>query len=318
MMEPSMPSSPDPAAPVVQTLPGSFGDLSSLGREKALDAGVVLWKEGEPGDHVVLLQEGRLEVSHHTPDGEEIVLRHLYPGAVVGEMAALDGQARSATVRARSASRVLLIPADRFRQFLRERPDVLEQLFWLQLERVRSLTWRVSRTHHRAITDPLTGLYNYGFFRERLAMELERAQLTGDPVALVIFDIDHFKNYNDSHGHQEGNRVLVRVAALLKSTGRRGDVVARYGGEEFVALLYGATAADAWRFAETFRSSVSSQGFAGESSQPLGRITVSGGIATFPQDAQDDLAFIKAADARLYEAKQAGRNRNVSPEGSAS
>ena len=312
-----MSSSRDDAAPVVQTLPGSFGDLSPLGSEKALEAGAVLWQEGDPGNHVVLLQEGRLEVSHQTPDGEEIVLRHLYPGAVVGEMAALDGQARSATVRARSASRVLLIPAERFRQFLRERPDVLEQLFWLQLERVRSLTWRVSRTHHRAITDPLTGLYNYGFFRERLAMELERAQLTGDPVALVIFDIDHFKNYNDSHGHQEGNRVLVRVAALLKGTGRRGDVVARYGGEEFVALLYGATAGDAWRFGEAFRGAVGSQGFAGESSQPSGRITVSGGIATFPHDAHDDLAFIKAADARLYQAKQAGRNRNVGPPGGA-
>jgi len=305
----------DESPPVVQTLPGSFGDLGPLGRETALEAGAVLWQEGDPGDHVVLLQEGRLEVSHRTPDGEEVVLRHLYPGAVVGEMAALDGQARSATVRARSPSRVLLIAADRFRQFLRERPDVLEQLFWLQLERVRSLTWRVSRTHHRAITDPLTGLYNYGFFRERLAMELERAQLTGDPVALVIFDIDHFKNYNDTHGHQEGNRVLVKVAEMLKSTGRRGDVVARYGGEEFVGLLYGATAKDAWRFAEAFRGSVAAAGFPGEDKQPMGRITVSGGIAVFPMDAQDDLAFIKSADARLYEAKQAGRNRNVGPGG---
>jgi diguanylate cyclase (GGDEF)-like protein len=313
-MGPPMADTRDDAPRVVETLPGSFGDLGSLGRETTLEAGAVLWQEGDPGDHVVVLQEGRLEVTHRTPDGEEIVLRHLYPGAVAGEMAALDGQVRSATVRARSLSRVLLVPAARFRQFLRERPDVLEQLFWLQLERVRSLTWRVSRTHHRAITDPLTGLYNYGFFRERLAMELERAHLTGDPVALIMFDIDHFKNYNDTHGHQEGNKVLVRVADLLKKTGRRGDVLARYGGEEFVALLYGAGAADAWRFAETFRGAVASHGFPGEESQPLGRVSVSGGVATFPQDAQDDLGLIKAADARLYEAKQAGRNRTVGPE----
>jgi diguanylate cyclase (GGDEF)-like protein len=230
-------------------------------------------------------------------------------------MAALDGQVRSATVRSRSASRVLLIPAPRFRQFLRERPDVLEQLFWLQLERVRSLTWRVSRTHHRAITDPLTGLYNYGFFRERLAMELERAQLTGDPLALVMFDIDHFKGYNDTHGHQEGNRILVKVAEILRKTGRRGDVVARYGGEEFVALLYGAVASDAWRFAETFRNAVSGQGSTGDTARSPDHITVSGGVATFPQDAQDDLTLIKSADTRLYEAKEAGRNRTVGPEG---
>ena len=104
-----------------------------------------------------------------------------------------------------------------------------------------------------------------------------------------MFDIDHFKNYNDSHGHQEGNRVLQKVAELLRQTGRRGDVLARYGGEEFVALLYGATAADAWRFAEAFRQAVATQGFAGEASQPLGRMTVSSGVATFPLDAQDDI-----------------------------
>ena len=294
-----------------QSLPETFADLCPLGREVPLEPGAVLWKEGDPGDHVVLLLEGRLEVSHQTPEGEEITLRHLYPGAVAGEMAALDGQARSATVRARGASRVLFVPAPSFREFLRKRTDVLEQLFWLQIERVRSLTWRVTRTHHRAITDPLTGLYNYGFFRERLALELERAQLTGDPVALTIFDIDHFKNFNDSHGHQEGNRILQKVAALLKRTGRRGDVVARYGGEEFVALLYGAVASDAWRFAEAYRAAVSAQGFPGESSQPLGRLTVSAGVATFPFDAQDDLALIKAADTRLYRAKESGRNCTV-------
>ncbi len=297
----------------VQNLPGSFSDLGPLGRELTLDAGAVLWKEGDPGDHVILLVEGRLEVSHHTPDGDEMTIRHLYPGAVAGELAALDGQARSATVRAHSASRVLLIPASSFREFLRSRPDLLEQLFWLQVERVRSLTWRVSRTHHKAITDPLTGLYNYGFFRERLALELERAQLTGDPLALAMFDIDHFKSYNDGHGHQEGNRVLQKVAELLRATGRRGDVLARYGGEEFVALLYGASATDARRFAESFRQAVESQGFAGESSQPLGRMTVSSGVAIFPLDAQDDLALMKVADRRLYQAKEKGRNCSIGP-----
>ncbi len=313
-----MTESGDKPSLFVQALPGSFGDLGPLGRERAFEAGATLWREGDPGDHVLLLLEGRLEVSHQTPDGEEIILRHLYPGSVAGEMAALDGQPRSATVRAHGDTRVLHIPAEGFRQFLRERPDMLEQLFWLQLERVRSLTWRVSRTHHRAITDPLTGLYNYGFFRERLALELERAQLTGDPLALVMFDIDHFKMYNDTHGHQEGNRVLVKVAETLKKTGRRGDVVARYGGEEFVALLYGAHPSDAWRFAETFRNAVSAQAFTLEAGKPPEHITVSGGVATFPQDAQDDLALVKAADTRLYLAKEAGRNRTVGPEATGS
>jgi CRP-like cAMP-binding protein len=249
----------------VQNLPGSFAELGPLGHEVRLEAGAVLWREGDPGDHVILLVEGRLEVSHETPDGDEITIRHLYPGAVAGEMAALDGQARSATVRAHGAARVLMIPAGSFRDFLRSRPDLLEQLFWLQVERVRSLTWRVSRTHHKAITDPLTGLYNYGFFRERLAIELERAQHTGDPVSLAMFDIDHFKHYNDSHGHQEGSRVP-------SCAGGRDPAATPAGAatccaprrREFVALLYGARAADARRFARDVPGGVELQGFMGE------------------------------------------------------
>jgi diguanylate cyclase (GGDEF)-like protein len=307
-------TSPEGPSLFVHSLPMSFGDLGALGSEVSLEPGAVLWKEGDPGDHVVLLLEGRLAVVHETPDDGEITLRHLYPGAVAGEMAALDGQSRSATVRAHSASRVVLVPARKFRDFLRAHPDVLEQLFWLQLERVRSLTWRVSHTHHRAITDPLTGLYNYGFFRERLALELDRAQQTGDSVALAMFDIDHFKRYNDTHGHQEGNRVLQKVAELLRRTGRRGDVYARYGGEEFVALLYGAAASDAWRFAEAFRGAVAMAGFPGAGNRAGERVTVSGGVATFPADGQEDVALVKAADDRLYQAKQAGRNCTVGPE----
>ncbi len=307
---------PPPEGPslFVHSLPGSLGDLGALGREVSLARGDVLWKEGDAGDHVVVLVDGRLEVVHETPDDGEITLRHLYPGAVAGEMAALDGQARSATVRAHSASRVLLVPARSFREFLRGHPDLLEHLFWLQLERVRSLTWRVSRTHHRAITDPLTGLYNYGFFRERLVLELDRAHQTGDPIALAMFDIDHFKRFNDTHGHQEGNQVLQKVGELLRKTGRRGDVMARYGGEEFVALLYGASASDAWRFAEAFRGAVATTDIRGDSVPARERVTVSAGVATFPADAQDDAGLVKAADDRLYRAKQAGRNCTVGPD----
>ena len=288
--------------------PAAFAKLESVGTEETLPAGAVLWKEGDPGDHLVLLLEGTLDVTHGMAESEELVLRSVYPGAVVGEMAALDGQWRSATVRARTPCRVLNVTAARFREFLRSNPDVLEELFWLQVGRVRSLTSRVTRIHHRAITDPLTQLYNFGFFRQRLEIEVDRARATGDPVSLAIFDIDHFKRYNDTHGHEEGNRVLVQAAGILKTIGRRGDVVARYGGEEFVALLYGAARAEAARFGESVREAISSHPFPGGETQPQGRITVSGGVACFPDDAADDGALIKAADASLYRAKEAGRN----------
>jgi diguanylate cyclase (GGDEF)-like protein len=214
-------------------------------------------------------------------------------------------------VRATTPCRLLTIPAPDFRLLLRRRPDILEELYWLQVERVRSLTRQVSKTHQRAITDPLTRLYNFGFFRERLAIEVDRAAQTGDVVSLVIFDIDHFKKYNDNNGHEEGNVALTTVSEIIKTTGRRGDIMGRYGGEEFVALLYGATRQEAAAFAEAVREAVEGTEFAGAPQQPLGRVTISAGVATFPWDAQTDEALIKAADDNLYKAKEGGRNRVV-------
>ncbi len=258
-----------------------------------------------------LLLDGQLEVVHEAGDEEVVVLRTLDPGAVVGELASMDGRVRSAGVRARTACRILRIAAPDFRNLLRRRPDILEELYWLQVERVRNLTRQVTRTHHRAITDPLTHLYNFGFFRERLEIEVDRARQTADLISLVIFDIDHFKRYNDANGHQEGNIVLVEVATAIKAEGRRGDIMARYGGEEFVSLLYGATRDEAASLADAVREAVERHPFAGAESQPGGRVTISAGVATFPWDAPSDAVLIEVADQNLYRAKELGRNRVV-------
>jgi diguanylate cyclase (GGDEF)-like protein len=285
-------------------------ELAAEGEVMELPAGAQLWKEGDPGDSVVLLLDGLLEILNEPAEGEEVVLRTVEPVAVVGEIAA-DGLGRSAAVRASTPSRILRVAAARFKEILRRRPDVLEWLYWQQVERVRSLARRFTRTHQRAITDPLTRLYNFGFFRQRLEDELARAEETGDLVSLVIFDIDHFKHYNDTNGHPEGNVVLAGVARLLKETGRRGDILARYGGEEFVALLYGATPDEALRFAEAVREAIAAEAFVGGEKQPEGRVTVSGGVATYPDDAETAEALLEQADRRLYRAKEAGRNRVV-------
>jgi diguanylate cyclase (GGDEF)-like protein len=288
-----------------------LGELARLGEEITIPPDAILWKEGDPGDGVVLLLEGILEVTHESPEGDVVVLRTLEPGAILGEIAALDGHARSAAVRAYTEARVLKVPGPAFRDFVRQRADVLEELLWQQVERVRSLTIEVASTHRRARVDTLTRLYNFGFFRERLRMELDRARETRDLVGLVLFDIDHFKHYNDHNGHQEGNNALVRVAELLKASGRRGDIVARYGGEEFVGLLYGASREDARRYAEAVRAAVWGADFAGGPGQPLGRVSVSAGVACFPEDAFRADTLIEAADRNLYRAKEQGRNRVI-------
>lgn len=272
--------------------------------------GAFLWHEGDAGDCAALLMEGTLEVLHESrAEGEPVHLRRIDPGTLVGELACMDGLARSASVKAETTCRVARIPSERFKAVVRGRPEIFEELFWEQVSRVRSLTRQVTRTHQRAITDPLTSLYNFGFFQERLALETQRARQTGDPISLVIFDIDHFKRFNDTHGHPDGNKVLVRVAEILKGAGRRGDIVARYGGEEFAILLYGATRLDCWLLAENARQRIESEEFPGGKTQPLGRVTVSGGVASFPEDAADEEELIQRADERLYKAKEQGRNR---------
>ena len=245
----------------VQSLPGSFSDLGPLGREVSLDPGSVLWKEGDPGDHVVLLLEGRLEVSHQTPDGEEITIRHLYPGAVAGEMAALDGQARSATY-APKGSRL----ADPRRELPRVPAEAAgpARAASGSRSRVRSLTWRVSRTHHRAITDPDEPL------QLRLLPRAAGPRAGARPAHGRPRGAGHVRHRPlqelQRHARPPGGQPRpAEGGGAAQKTGRRGDVLARYGGEEFVALLYGATASDGWRFAEAFRSAVASQGFPGES-----------------------------------------------------
>jgi diguanylate cyclase (GGDEF)-like protein len=291
--------------------PKLAAEMARRGQTANLETGNVLWREGDTGDAVAYIVEGTLAVTDQTPDGETVVLRAMGPGNVVGEIAAYDGRPRSATVRACTPCRIYRLAAAEFRAMLIERPEILAELYWVQVDRVRSLTARVTRTHQRAITDRLTRLYNYDFFRERLALELDRAAATGDGVALVMFDIDHFKHFNDTHGHEEGNRVLTEIAELLRGTGRRGDILVRYGGEEFAALLYGATAEDATRFAETVRKGVEGGTFAGCETQPGGRLTISAGVAVAAGGPGADETLIRAADRALYQAKEAGRNRVV-------
>jgi len=285
--------------------------LTERGTEARLAAGSMLWREGDPGRDVVLVAEGVLEVLHISPEGHEVVLRKLESGATLGEVSCLDGHPRSASVRAATDARLVRMAGEEFRELLRSHPEILEGLLLQQVELVRSLTHQVTRTHQRAITDPLTKLYNVGYFYERLALELDRARETGDPLSLAMLDIDHFKNYNDSHGHQVGNEALIALADILRSRSRRGDIVARYGGEEFVLLLYGAGREQAGRIAQAIRRRVAARSFYGGATQPLGRVTVSGGVSTFPDDAQNLNALVVIADGNLYRAKRAGRNRIV-------
>jgi diguanylate cyclase (GGDEF)-like protein len=170
------------------------------------------------------------------------------------------------------------------------------------------------------ITDALTGLSNFRHFQGELKVETERARRYGRPLSVLLIDIDHFKNYNDTHGHELGNVVLQTASKALLEVLRTGDVLARYGGEEFVALLPETDQTQAKRVAERLREAVASCDFPGRETQPGGRLTISVGGAVFPTDAQVAQDLVVKADEDLYRAKELGRNRvewTVTPDATA-
>jgi diguanylate cyclase (GGDEF)-like protein len=161
----------------------------------------------------------------------------------------------------------------------------------------------------QAITDELTGLFNVRQFHARLANEIERAERFGSPLSLVMLDIDRFKSVNDNYGHQQGDRVLVEVARVLRRLSRDVDLPARYGGEEMAVVLPQTDLGGAEQGAERMRAAIEAlqiQRLDGGGSLP---ITASFGVASFPAEAADKTALIAAADAALYRAKRGGRNR---------
>jgi len=160
-----------------------------------------------------------------------------------------------------------------------------------------------------SLTDAMTGLHNYRYFEDRLKGELNRAKRHNKNVSLMILDIDYFKNYNDTLGHQAGDEVLRSIGKILRETIRDEDIVARYGGEEFCIILPGIEKTGIPILGERVRKKIESEKFFKEEVQPGGQVTISIGTATFPEDAKNYSTIVENADKALYQAKNAGRNQ---------
>ncbi len=178
-------------------------------------------------------------------------------------------------------------------------------------EKVDQLEQAKERLRELAITDGLTGLYNHRYFKQFLAKEIIRANRHATKVSLAMIDIDHFKMYNDTHGHLAGDKVLQQIAKLMDKNLRSIDLAARYGGEEFVIVLPQTNIGAARIVAQKLQNIVENSQFEKEETQPNGKITISVGIATYPENSKDMESLIHCADQRLYKAKALGRNMVV-------
>jgi len=202
-------------------------------------------------------------------------------------------------------------------------------------ERTRELKDAMKELAALAVRDGLTGLYNHRFFQESFSAEISRAKRHDRQVSLLFIDVDNFKNYNDVAGHPAGDELLRQLSKIVSSTsrvedfssrsviggvqsrtaeegtprGRDSDLVARYGGEEFVIMLPETPKSGALVRAERLREFVEAYPFALREKQPLGVVSISIGVATFPDDGATREAVLSAADTALYRAKNEGRNR---------
>jgi diguanylate cyclase len=175
-----------------------------------------------------------------------------------------------------------------------------------EIEKLKS---ELQRVREEVFTDALTGLTNRRGFDSSVLDLAEKARKSGQTLALIMLDIDHFKKINDGFGHLVGDRVIKGVGAAIASAVKKGDVAARYGGEEFAVLLPGASADVAFQVAERVRETVGRASIKRlDKKESVGNVTISGGIAIMRSD-ESLLSFIDRADKALYAAKQGGRNR---------
>jgi len=163
-----------------------------------------------------------------------------------------------------------------------------------------------------ARTDLLTGCWNHGYFQQCLDEILNRSREKSIYTSLLFLDIDNFKIFNDTWGHQRGDEVLIAIAKLIKDLSRKQDLVARYGGEEFAIILPGTSTKEAQAIAERIRSEIEKYHFEPQSGEhPQQRLTISIGIATFPEHGTSKAELIGNADNALYQAKKSGKNRII-------
>lgn len=201
---------------------------------------------------------------------------------------------------------VLNVEAAGRRRLSEEDAEVIGSLA-LQLSVALHNALRHTQVQERALRDSLTGLYDHAAFHERLREELARARRFDRPLALVMADLDNFKDINDTHGHLEGDRCLQLFASMMRRTVRSEDVVARYGGEEFAIIMPDTTKEEARLATERICRQVERDGHVRLGASDV-LITGSFGISAFPEDSDDPTLLIRRADEALYAAKRSGKN----------
>ena len=281
-------------------------------RQQDFNAGDVLLTPEKHNDTLYLVLKGRVQVRLDWQGRE--ALTYLEAGHCVGEMSIIEGKRPSAIVVTEQDCRLLLVERDVVWELVERSSAIARNLLYILSSRVRKDNLVIFETRkQQAISeqnsrqDTLTGLYNRRWLEDNLVRLVHRAQQTMKHFCVLMLDIDHFKQYNDSHGHQAGDVALSTIAKKLADNVRPYDSAIRYGGEEFLLLLPDTPVSDARIIAERLREKISRHSIRHDNGRRLPQVTVSIGLAELKAQ-QNVQELIEAADTAMYRAKRNGRD----------
>ncbi|MGZ3239019.1 MAG: GGDEF domain-containing protein [Burkholderiaceae bacterium] len=311
--------------------PYAIGDLHLFGgindpvvAELLADCKVILVPSGQTvldsnskGARLFIVLRGSLGVTQTASEARLMdgTVSKILPGECVGELSVLDEESNSSNITALEESELLVIEADRLWRLIDESNDVARNMLRLMSFRIRAANAQIRRRHkvgefyrQLSMVDGLTGLQNRAWLNNHLSTMVSTSHEVGNPLSIILIDLDHFKKFNDQHGHLIGDEALKAAANVLIDTLRPRDFAVRYGGEELMVILPNtnlkASMIVAERLCEQMRQAIV---FA-DMHKPLPHITASFGVATLAPE-QDAEMLIATADAALYRAKDAGRNQ---------
>jgi len=285
-----------------------------------IKAGGVICNEGDEGKELFIIKTGSTSVLIKVQDGSNKEVAELLPGNFFGEMAIFENSPRSATCIAREDSTILKLDENDFFKLMETESETSIKIMKIMLD---IMSERVSNTGNfikemvkwgndasrRAVTDKLTGVYNRRYLENAIIEIFENAKKQNTPFSLIMADLDFFREVNESYSHEIGDKYIVEVAKVFKKAVRKNDIVSRYGGDEFTILLPDTTLKKGAEFAEKIRLGVMELDFLKKYSGPKIMVSVSLGIACYPETCTEQKVLREQADLALYKAKESGRNR---------
>lgn len=282
----------------------------------------ILFKEGDEGNELFIVMTGKVASFVILPGGIKREIAMFKPGDFFGEMSIFENTHRSATCFTKEKSSLLSLRERELYELILYDPElavkILYKMLTITTERLLDRSEFLSdmvqwgeEARRRAITDELTGIYNRRFLDDSLVDYFEKAKNSGKFLSFIMIDIDNFKKHSETFSQKQINRIILEIVSVFKKYFRENDIVAKYGGDEFTVIMPDTDLQSAFIVAEKIRIAVSDLQFPDIAEKEIPQITISQGIASYPENA-DDLETLKIkADKALYKAKLEGRNKVI-------